>query len=283
MTLESIINSGPFKNFVDFIMTAAITALIVIIILTIGKMVFRKYLHSDTNIYMRFTEHTLKIAIVAFAVMGVIADTHFTAPFGKLLFQGTAIIGAIAGIAAQPVIADLICGFMISTNKPFDIGDRIELENDVAGVVKDITVRHVVIRTIDTIDLIIPNSKINAMAIKNMSYSPDIRSVNLKFHVDYSTDIKLAAKVIQDAVKSSEYSIEKPTEDENAPKEYSPVYFLSYEASSLCMSTTVYFTPDSPTEVVKNDINTRVKEALKNNNIEIPYDYVNVLMKDQES
>ena len=42
------------------------------------------------------------------------------------------------------------------------------------------------------------------------------------------------------------------------------------------MATTVYYTPDSPTEVVKDDVNCRVKRALDANNIEIPYNYVTV-------
>ena len=43
---------------------------------------------------------------------------------------------------------------------------------------------------------------------------------------------------------------------------YDEVYFMSYEASSLRMSTTVYYM-DTPTEVVKSDVNTGVNEALK--------------------
>ena len=77
-------------------------------------------------------------------------------------------IAAVAGFAAQPVIADLICGMMISATKPFDIGDRIELEDGTAGIVKDITLRHVTLQDIDTIVRIIPNSKLNGMKITNM-------------------------------------------------------------------------------------------------------------------
>lgn len=279
MNLDTIIHSAAFKTIGELLINIGVTTLIVVLILAIGKKIFKKYLHSDSNIYMRFTEHTLKITIILLAVMGIISSTNITAPFGKLLFQGTAIIGAIAGLAAQPVISDLICGFMLSASKPFEIGDRIELEDKTAGIVKDITVRHVVIRTIDTIDLIIPNSKLNSMAVKNMSHNTEIRAINFRFSVGYDTDVKKALKVIQDAVKSSEYSIEKPTEDEK--KEYSPVYFIAYENSSLVMTTTVYFYPTTASEVVKSDINTRVKEALEANNIEIPYDYINVVMNEK--
>ena len=62
--------------------------------------------------------------------------------------------------------------------------------------------------------------------------------------------------------------------------EYGPVYFIQYADSSLVMATTVYYTPATPTEVVKSDINTRVKNALDAAGIEIPYPYVSVVMND---
>ena len=47
------------------------------------------------------------------------------------------------------------------------------------------------------------------------------------------------------------------------------------------MATTVYYEPTSPTEVVKDDINSRVKRALETNGIEIPYNYLNIINVEQ--
>ena len=58
------------------------------------------------------------------------------------------------------------------------------------------------------------------------------------------------------------------------------MYFLDFTDNGLLMATTVYYTPTSPTEVVKDDINSRVKRALEANDIEIPYNYVNVISAD---
>ena len=62
-------------------------------------------------------------------------------------------------------------------------------------------------------------------------------------------------------------------------EDYSPVYFLNFTDNGLLMATTVYYEPTSPTEAVKDDINSRVKRALEANNIEIPYNYVTVVEK----
>ena len=42
------------------------------------------------------------------------------------------------------------------------------------------------------------------------------------------------------------------------------------------MGVTVYYDSGNPTESVKDDINTRVREALIANNIEIPYQHITV-------
>ena len=64
---------------------------------------------------------------------------------------------------------------------------------------------------------------------------------------------------------------------------YPPVYFLELADSALIMAVTVYYKPAAATEVVKDDINTRVFEALQDAGIEIPYAYTNVVLKKEEN
>ena len=255
-------------------------AIVVFVALRLERKVARKVLARNNTINLRFVESVVRFVIIFVAVLWVVMSSKVTEPLGRVVFQGTAIIGAIAGFAAQPVISDLICGVMISSAKPFDLGDRIELDNGTAGIVKDITLRHVVIQTIDTVKVVIPNSKLNGMLITNLSYHTTIRSIHFRFNVSYDTDPTRAMAVIRKAVEESPYSIPgKPGENGG---EYGPVYFIQYADSSLVMATTVYFEPVTPSEVVKSDINTRVMKALNENGIEIPYNYINVVMNEKD-
>lgn len=114
------------------------------------------------------------------------------------------------------------------------------------------------------------------MRITNMSTQVGKRSAYFRFNIAYDSDVDRAMAVIRRAVEESPYSIPgKPGEQGG---EYGPVYFIEYAASSLVMATTVYYEANHATEVVKSDINARVKRALDKNGIEIPYDYVNVVM-----
>ena len=264
----------------------AITAIVVFVILWIAlrmeRKVARKLLDKRDGINVRLAEKVFRFVLIVVAVQFVIFSSSVTQPFGRALFQGTTVIVAIAGFAAQPVIADLICGLMMTSTRPFDLGDRIEMEDGTAGIVKDITMRHVVLQGVDTMEIIVPNSKLNGMQLKNMSRpaGSGLRSIYFRFGVAYHTDMQQAAEVVGRAVEECPYSV--PGKKGPEGPSYAPVYFMQYDDSSLVLTTTVYYTASHPTEVVKNDINTRVKRALENAGIEIPYNYVNVVFSDKK-
>ena len=256
------------------ILYIAIAVVIVLLLLKFEKKIAGKWISKYDGINARFTEKVIRALIIFLAAMWVIMSSRITQSFGSSLFQGTAVLAAIAGFAAKPVLSDMFCGFMLSTTKPFNIGDRIELDDGTAGIVKDITIRHVVLQGIDTLKIVIPNSEINSRRVTNLSHHTKTRSIHFRFQVGLNTNADTAKRVIREAVQESPYSVPREGED------YSPVYFLDFTDNGLLMATTVYYAPTSPTEAVKDDINSRVKRALEANEIEIPYNYVNVISAD---
>ena len=280
--VTTFLNDHPtLFSTLKLILMTLFTIVVVTLILRLEKKISRRLMEKRGNINLRFVESVARFIVIFLAVQWVIMSSPITQSFGRVLFQGTTVVAAIAGFAAQPVIADLICGLMISAARPFDIGDRIELEDGTAGIVKDITMRHVTLQDIDTVVRVIPNSRLNSMKIANMSAGLPCRSVHMRFNVAYSADVEQAMGVIGRAVEESAYSI--PGKPGKTGGEYGPVYFIAYADSSLVMATTVYYERTTPTEVVKSDINTRVKRALDANGIEIPYNYVNVVINDPQS
>jgi len=275
--LESV---GILGGIIRFVIAALWAVLAVTVVFRIERYFFSKRLKSNNKIQVRFVENILRIVIIIVAVFWVFNNSGTTDNFGKVLFQGTAIVGAVVGLAAQSVISDLCCGIMISVCKPFDIGDRIELESGIVGIVKDITIRHVVLQSIGTTDIIIPNSVINSMAVTNMSHgtSTSIMSVYMKFNIAYGSDVELAMELIKKAVLDSTFTI--PAHPGGTGIDYSPVYFIEYADSSLVLATTVYYLPEVITGEVRSDINLRINRAFKENGIEIPYNYMNVVMRD---
>ena len=248
-----------------------VAVIIVFILLKFEKKIAARMIKKFDGINARFTEKLIRFLIIFIATMAVIMGNKITQSFGSSLFQGTAVLAAIAGFAAQPILSNMFCGFMISTTKPFNIGDRIELDDGTAGIVKDITIRHVVLQGIDTLKIVIPNSEINSRRVTNLSKEAGSRSIHFRFIVGLNSNADEAKRIIREAVQESPRSVPRDGED------YSPVYFIGFTDNGLEMATTVYYEPTSPTEAVKDDINSRVKRALEAGGIEIPYNYMNVI------
>jgi small conductance mechanosensitive channel len=261
---------------VELIIYTLIAAVVTTIVLLIYNRFVKRKLKDKKNLTIRFTQNIIRTAIILVAVIWVLVSSSATTDIGKVLFQGTAIIGAVVGLAAQSVLGDFFSGISITINQPFEIGDRLELENGIVGVVKDITPRHVVLLGMDGIEIIIPNSKINALVITNTSHG-NFRSVQMSFNVAYGTDIEKATEIVRNVIIESEY-----TEPSWKDKEYGPVYFTSFADSSLVLKTTVYYKSSTSIALGTTDINKRVQKAFDEAGIEIPFNYVNVVMKDKD-
>ncbi|MBR2546820.1 MAG: mechanosensitive ion channel [Eubacterium sp.] len=259
----------PFEIFMAVIVVAVIW-----ILLVINRLAFKKLQDRQNGLHLIFFRKFCAVVIIvggiilAFSLFGGLDEMW------KMMLGGTAIISALVAIAAQDVIDDILSGMMISLYKPFEIGNRIELEDGTAGIVKDITMRHVVIHAPFN-EVVIPNSRINTMSIKNYSYHIELRSFLATFHVAYNTDVEKAIKVVREAVMKCKGTI--PGIKTEHGEEYAPVYFMAYEDSSLRFETRVFFLPDVPSEVVISDVNIAVNKALRENGIEIPYPYINIV------
>lgn len=265
------------KSVFYYIIVIIVMGLIAYGIIKINNFIFKRFQKKRKYIYLLFLERVIDVvavvicAIIALAILSGGLDAVW-----KTLLGGTAIISAVVVFAAQDVIKDFLGGLMISIFKPFEIGNRITLENNESGIVKDMTMRHVVIHTWGSQEIVIPNSKINAMKIINDSYHTGTKSYQAYFRIAYTSDIEKALKIIKKVVEESKYTVEGKKVGKN--RIYDDVYFLAYEDSSLLLATTVYYI-DTPTEVVKSDINLSVNKAFKKAHIEIPYPYFNIVEK----
>lgn len=247
----------------------------------INKLIFKRIQKKHAGLSIIFLQHLISVAIViGFFILVISSFSGFNSVWQSIL-GGTAVISAVIAFAAQDVIRDILAGLMITWHHPFDIGDRIVLEDGKAGIVEDLTLRHVVILGVDTTRYVIPNSKINAMRITNMTFHRGNRSAEFEFSIGYNSDMTLAKTVIKTAIEESEYSM-PGVPDKDGNLQYSKIYFMRFAESALILHATVYYENTIPSEVLIDDINVRVREALIKNNIEIPYKYVNVITNPYE-
>ncbi|MBQ7615165.1 MAG: mechanosensitive ion channel family protein [Butyrivibrio sp.] len=253
--------------------------LFVYLILKLNKKIFKSIeKKKGRTITLQFLQKAISLAIIVFVVVLPMGGKRLA----QSLLGSTAVVAAVVGLAANDVIKNMFAGLEISIYKPFDVGSRIMLDNGTVGIVEKLTLRHVVLRLIDTTRVIIPNSKANSATIVNYSYEDNVpRSMDVRFQISYDADIEKARQIIRKTICDCKLTLNEYKYDEKDPKSET-VYFLNINESSLEIGATVYYSFDFRTELVKNEVNTKVFNALKENNIEIPYNYVNILVKEGE-
>lgn len=262
------------------IVTASV--LLALVGIKLNNRFFRRIERKHPDIHLPILEKMISIFIVLFYAIFLLSTFSGAQTMWQTVFGGTAIVSAVLVFAAQDTIKDLLAGLMIGIYKPFVVGDRIVLEDGTAGVVEKITLRHVVMTGIDTLRIVVPNSRVNAMQLKNFSYKSELNAAQFRFSVGYDSNMEQVKKVIGDAIEQSEYTV-PGKKDKEGNTHYGPVYFISFADSALIMAVTVYYEKNCSTEIVTNDINTRVREALIANGIEIPYNYINVINTTEKS
>ena len=276
--LDWIYNLPLVWKIVFWAVAVAVLVLVSWLGIYLNKRFFRRLQKRHSGIHLAFFEKINAALIVIILIVVFLSAFSGAHTVWQTIFGGTAIVSAVLAFAAQDVIKDILAGIMISINKPFEIGDRIVLEDGTAGVVKNITLRHVILEGLDRMHVVVPNSRLNAMQLKNFSFESPLLSVQFRFPVGYDSDMKQVKDVIFDAVKQSPFS--KPGGvDKDGKAVFTPVYFIELADSALVMAVTVFFDREEDPEEVINDVNTRVREALIAAGIEIPYNYVNVVTK----
>ena len=276
---------GKTESFFISVLLVAVTFIAMICVYILAYILLKKIIHrlfgtlrkkQGNRIHIEFLERISSFALITAFIIAFLGWQNI----GGSLLGSAAVITAVVGFAAKDLIGDILSGLLISIYKPFDLGDRIELEDGTVGIVESITMRHVVIIRIDTLRMVIPNSRINAASILNYSFGDIQRSCVFKFPVGYESDIEKTKRIISEAVESSPYSI-PGKKQKDGTMDYGSVYFIDLADSALIMTVTVYYNSEIASEKLKDDINTRVFEALGKNGIEIPYNHTSVIMKDE--
>lgn len=179
-------------------------------------------------------------------------------------FVTTLGIGSLAiALAAQATLADTISGFVIMVDRPFRIGDRVEIQElDTWGDVVDIGLRSSRIRTLDNRMVIVPNSVISKSLIVNYSYPDTQYRIQIHIGVAYGTDLELARQNMIDAVRGVEGVL---------PDRQVEALFLEFGDSAMIFRVRWWLESYIDTRRMFDRVNTALYNALGAAGIELPY------------
>ena len=199
-----------WDSFFTWLKTAGVNLATSLIILILGlwisnilAKIIAKMLHNpklDNKAAAYFIASCLKVVFKLIVIVAAVAR------LGINIASITAALGAAGitiGLAMKDSLSNLASGVLILFNKPFGLGDFIEVNGNV-GTVKDIELTYTKLSTPDNKDIIVPNSKMIDDLITNYTAQKE-RRLEMRFPLPYGTDIQQAKQIINEACRESQY------------------------------------------------------------------------------
>jgi small-conductance mechanosensitive channel len=256
---------GYANDFIEVLPSIAI-AIVVLIVFWILAKIGRRGAERAAE---RFTDDpslkslagtTAKVVITLLGIFAAMASVFPGLKAGDLV----AVLGLSSvaiGFAFKDIFQNFLAGVIILTSRPFKIGDQI-VSDDLEGTVDHISIRNTELKTYDGQTIIVPNSILftNPVTVRTDAKT---RRTTFSTGIGYDEDIEEAREVMRNALDDCELVLDDPE----------PQIFVSEHGGSSVNFDIRYWTDSHSGTVRKglDEVATRVKYALDEANIEIPY------------
>jgi small-conductance mechanosensitive channel len=231
------------------------------LIFIISRLV-RKYLSQKVTAQQAMIfEKVVFYSGLIFIIISVLNDFGFQLTH---LLGAAGIIGIAVGFASQTSVSNIISGFFLIGEKPFEVNDVITI-GTTTGIVLSIDMLSVKLRTFDNKFVRIPNEVLIKSEFTNISKFP-IRRVDLNIGVAYKEDIGKVRSVLSDIAHKNPLCLIEPE----------PIIILSGFGNS---SVDIFFgvwAAKTDWLKLKNTITEEIKIRFDQEGIEIPFPHVSL-------
>lgn len=188
------------------------------------------------------------------------------------LFAGALSIGI--GFGLQSVVNNFVSGLTILFERNLKVGDVVELDSGVRGVVKEINVRTTLITTNDGVDIVVPNSEFISGKVTNFTLHEPAYRIHVPFGVAYGSDKELVRRVVIEAARQVPTTLQAPGRDPD-------VWLVRFGDNSLDFELVVWINLSAVTRpgAVTATYLWEVETALASNGIQIPFPQRDVRVK----
>jgi len=194
-------------------------------------------------------------------------------PVGLLASAG--IVGIAVGFAAKDTLANLFSGVFILADRPYKLGDYVNLDGGERGKVTHIGIRSTRILTNDDIEVTIPNGVIgNEKIVNENGGTYHKRRVRINVQCAYSADLEKVEEVLLAVGNAEPRVCDYPA---------TRVRYRSFGASGIDLQLSVWIEEPKDRGGVTHVLIKAIHKAFKENNIEIPYPHMTLLKSEASS
>ena len=177
---------------------------------------------------------TLRVIVVLMVGL-FIAQNIFEWNIGALL-AGLGLGGLAFALAAKDMVANLFGSITIFADRPFQIGDRVNVDGQ-DGIVEEVGFRSTKLRTLIGHLVTVPNSVVANTTVENITARPYLKR-SLDIGVTYDTSpkkLKLAVEILREMCQARKKNF--------ASDRSARVFFTDFNADSLGINVTYWFLP----------------------------------------
>ncbi|MDY5912670.1 MAG: mechanosensitive ion channel family protein [Inconstantimicrobium porci] len=269
-----VIKLETIYGLIGRLIAVAIIAVVMFAVIKIGNYAINRFVKRQSESQARFSMDTKKVTTIGAILKSVLKYTVYFIGIAAILDKLTGgmsltfagIGGAVIGFGAKDIVNDIANGFFIIFEDQFGVGDYITIDDNYSGIVSSIGLRSTKLVDFNGNTHIMPNGSIKVVT----NHCKENVRITVDVDIAYEESIDKAIEVISKAcdkfAKGNDDIIEKPA--------VLGVTKLNDSSVTIRVNGKV-----KPLTQLTNETRLRkmLKEALDENNVEIPYQKLHIV------
>jgi len=170
-------------------------------------------------------------------------------------------LGVGVGFGLQNITSNFIAGLILLLERPIGVDDFVSVEGQM-GTVVNINMRSTIIRTLDNVSIIVPNSKFVENPVINWSHGDPKVRIHCPVGVAYGSDVSKVKETLLSVARANSKVLQYPEPE---------VRFLEFGDSSLNFMLYVWMDNPEKQFFLHSEINYAIDEAFRKAGIHIPF------------
>ncbi|RMG67491.1 MAG: hypothetical protein D6722_13035 [Bacteroidetes bacterium] len=264
--LERRLFSLPEKNEVKVI--NVVTAVVIVVAARLGVWYFhRLFVESGAKTRIALDQgrrqavyQIFKYIVYVVAIFLILNSLHINLNW---LIASSAALFVGVGLALQHVFDDLVSGIIILFEGTMEVGDMVYIHSlKLEGKVMEIRLRTTIVESLDSVSVIVPNSKITSTDVVNWNFNDRETRFHVGVGVAYGSDLDKVRRALIRAANSHGLVLKTPE-----PR----VRFTEFGDSSLNFELLFWTNHTYAYEDIKSDLRFKIEAEFRRADIRIPF------------
>ena len=253
---------GVHASWRNHVGAAAILLSTALVVALVNRYVWDFYFEKKRQTPIpHFLREVIGGIIFLVALLFVLSSGYHAEAQLKGLLAGSGVVAIIVGFAGQNLFAGIIGGISIQINRPYKVGDWLQVGERFAEVM-EINWRSTRLRTNDGIYLDIPNNEMVSHEIVNLHYPTEVHAMRIRVGVEYKNRPNRVKDALFRAASSADGVLAEPKVR---------VFLVDFADFAVIYEIKFYMGNHSRINEINDAVRTNVWYELKRQGITIPF------------